>query len=119
MKKMLIVLSLSFFLIGCDNAKNTNKEIDLSSLNPWNVEDVNIPACTEVMNGMLTKDVFSQIDVNRVKLNHYINGQMVEENLADIVDLDGAVQTRNIITLPPYKGDEIKHILIVEFFQDA
>ena len=111
MKKLLL---LSFLLVGCET---NNTFIDLSWL--FNTQECTEEQCAdqcEDVNGYLT-DLADQIDVNTVKLNHYINEIKVNENYAELITVDGKVSTKNHIDLPPYIGEPMKHTLIIEFTQ--
>jgi len=103
---------LAFLLVGCDN-----NPIDLSWLFDTKpcTEEQCIDKCDDV-DGYLT-DLTGQIDVNTVKLNHYINEIKVNENYAELITVDGKVSTKNHIDLPPYIGEPMKHTLIIEFTQ--
>ena len=119
MKKILLI-SVFLMLTGCSDTDNSF--IDLSFLWPEAPQCQPCPQCqacpdcNDSIDGYIT-DIADQIDVNSVKLNHYINQVKVEENFAELIGLDGHITTKNHITLPEYLGQPIKHILIIEFTQ--
>ena len=120
MKKILWIIALALFLVGCNNDK-----IDTTFLcEEKNATIIYEPAikcepvqCEETIYGHLTNEWLERIDSSNVKLNHYINDVEVEENLADIIDINGQLATSNPITIPEYVGEPMKHILIIEFWQ--
>ena len=105
---------LAFLLVGCNT---DNSLIDLNWLSPPQecTQEQCVDKCDDV-NGYLT-DLADQIDVNSVKLNHYVNEIKINENYAELIDINGSVSTKNHIDLPPYIGEPMKHTLIIEFTQ--
>lgn len=120
MKNIIIMLLTSLILIGCNEpVHNDNSLIDLSWLFSATVEPEPCPVCPaqeETIYGQIS-DITDKIDANRVTLNHYVNEVQIEENLADIFDINGSIVTQNAITMPAYTGEEMKHVLIVRFYQ--
>lgn len=121
MKKILILIPAMFLFVGCDWFSVSNDTIDTGFINP----QTECPTCPEPepcssdndrIYGQLS-DITSQIDVSNVRLNHYVDEEKIEENLADIFDINGSIVTQNVITMPPYAGQRIKHIIVVEFYQ--
>ena len=113
---MIKYVILAFLLVGCNT---DNSVVNLDWLYPKEKAE-----CTEIecknlyadVDGYLT-DIVVQIDTSTVKLNHYVNEVLVDENYAEVIDIDGHVATKNHIDLPPYVGTPMKHTLIVEFMQ--
>ncbi len=111
---MMKYILLAFLLVGCDT---DNSIINLDWLYP--VQECTKEQCIEDysdVDGYLT-EITSQIDVNTVKLNHYVNEIKVNENFAELIDINGSISTKNHIDLPPYIGEPMKHTLIIEFTQ--
>ncbi len=100
---------LAFLLVGCST---DTSPIDLS----WLYTQQECTCEEPSVDGYLT-DLVDQIDVNTVKLNHYVDEVKIEENYAELIDINGSVSTKNHIELPPYIGTPMKHTLIVEFIQ--
>ena len=113
---MIKYIILALLLVGCDT---DNSPVNLDWLYPKEKAE-----CTEIecknlyadVDGYLT-DIVAQIDTSTVKLNHYVNEVKIEENYAELIDIDGHVATKNNIDLVPYEGTPIKHTLIIEFTQ--
>jgi len=123
MKKILLIIALALFLGGCSDEKidteflceEKNTTIIIEAPNP--IPYCQPVPCEETIYGHLTDEWLSRIDANNVKLNHYINDELTETNIADIVDLNGTLATTNPITIPEYIGEPMKHVLIIEFWQ--
>lgn len=123
MKHFILLLSTLFILTGCNDTPISNDKIDLEFLTP---EPVTIVEQVEVLMpcdfetelvGRLTNGWVERIDSNTVKLNHYVNGDLMEENYATVTDFNGTPATSNPLTLPVSDGTPITHVLVVEFTQ--
>jgi len=122
--KTIVIALATFALLGCADEKvDTNflckecpEPIICETVEPLPCEPV---ACEETIYGNLTNEWMERIDTSSIKLNHYINEVEVEENLADVIDVDGngTLGTSNPITVPEYVGEPMKHTLIIEFWQ--
>ena len=113
MKRLLLITAL--LLGGCDT---DNTFIDLSFIYPDcpACPAVDCPECNDSVDGYLT-ELTDRIDVNSVKLNHYVDEVKIDENYAELIDIDGRVATKNHINLPKYTGTPMRHVLIIEFIQ--
>ena len=62
--------------------------------------------------------ITERIDTSNIVLNHYIDGQLIDSNFADVFTAeDGHEYTVNNIVMPEYKGEPMRHVLIIEFYQ--
>ena len=120
MKKVIISIVMLIVLWGC--SEPSQEPIDTKFLCEQTIIPVPVVEpvdCEQTIFGNLTNEWMERIDTSNVTLNHYINDELFEDNLADIVVLDdnGTLGTSNPITIPEYVGQPMKHILIVEFWQ--
>jgi len=123
MKNILATIVMALALTGCHDVDNSNVDLSWLFPEPQIVEvPVEVPCeetecdCNKTINGLIT-DITDKLDTNSIKMNHYIDKVKVEENMAEVVDIDGDIVTKNMITLPVYEGHPIKHTLIIEFYQ--
>lgn len=119
-KIKIVLLASMLFFSGCDTGSN---KIDTEFLQPTVEVIVEVPIeptieqCEIMVSGNLANIWMDRIDLSNVKLNHYVNGVQIEDNLADIVDINGTLGTSNPITIPAYIGTPMTHVLVVEFMQ--
>ena len=119
MKHLLITFIAVFALTGCGNDGGF---IDLGFLGIGGEEPPPATECPapetpqEVIYAQLN-DLSDRIDVNSVNVNHYVNAVSIEESNAELFDSNGSLITQNVITLPEYIGEPMRHVLVVEFYQ--
>jgi hypothetical protein len=131
MKKFLsflLVLGTVFTLSGCDDGEGSisGSPIDLSWICPAPQKEIvyvekECPECNvseeQLFDGII-KDITDKIDVNSIKMNHYVDEVLYEENYAEPFDYNGHIATKNMITLPAMtNGVHRKHVLVIEFEQ--
>ena len=114
MKKIFTVLGLTL-LVGCGTGIS-NDPIKVPTECPECPEPQACPAPGETIFAGF-EDFTDRIDLNNIKLNHYVDGEQFEENFADVATIDGKIMTKNAVTLPDFNGQTIKHIIVVEFYQ--
>ena len=126
--RLLFLIPVTFLFLGCESGEISQEIIDTSFLcpdipeqpAPFTKDDCPVceecPEQTTTLDGIIM-DVMDQIDISNVKMNHYIDSELYEENLAEIVSVDERLNTKNQITLPEYSGKPMKHVLVVEFTQ--
>ena len=117
MLNVIIPIIAVFIATGCLNDK-----VDTGFLNECPAPTIcetcpECPPCDETIYGQLEDGWVEKIEEGSIKLNHYIDEVMLEENYAEIFDRNGTLISRNPLTLPAYEGQKIKHTLIVEFWQ--
>ena len=114
MKKTILSVVAVMLLSGCENGS----PIDLSFLFPQDPpNDLCVPVpCEDSFSGMI-QEVSDRIDTNTVKMEHYVDEILLDENVATLEIRDGKVSTVNNIIIPSYKGIPMRHILVVEFMQ--
>lgn len=116
MKTIFLITTMLMFA-GCSNDTIDTKFLAEECPAPIVCEVIDPLPCEQTIYGHLTDEWMERIDTSSVRLNHYIDEVQVEENLADVVDMNGQLATSNPITIPEYIGQDMKHILIVEFWQ--
>lgn len=120
MKKIIVGFALMLAMAGCDIG---NEKIDTAFLQepcpvcPEVVVPDPIVSCDETVYGQLRNELVGQIDTNNVKMNHYVDGVMIDESYAELFDDNGSLATQNPILLPAYSGTDLRHVLVVEFTQ--
>jgi|GEM_PF-6371999 len=66
----------------------------------------------------IIQDILQDIDVENIKMNHYVDGELIDTNYAELLyDVNNKPYTKNNIIMPPYKGEPMKHVLVIEFMQ--
>lgn len=118
MKHLFILPAL--LLIGCNNTDKIDTSFrDDPKECPAPVIPEPCPVCPEPeksINGFID-DITDYIDVNNVKMEHYVDEVKIDDNIATLYDINGSVATKNKIIMPPYIGKPMRHVLIVEFYQ--
>ncbi len=107
---------MALLLSGCDIG--TNDKVDTEFLCP------DCPVCPPVVvcddndsiHGYLT-ELEGKVDVSTVKMNHYVDQVLLDENMAELIEIDGEAATKNKINFPAYPGTPLKHTLVIEFMQ--
>jgi len=66
----------------------------------------------------IMQDILEDIDTQNIKMNHYVDGELIDTNYAELLyDIHNKPYTKNNIIMPPYKGEPMKHVLVIEFTQ--
>ena len=74
------------------------------------------PDLTRTMYGYLDDDIMDRIKVDEVYMKHYIIGELAEEAFAEVIEVNGSMQTKSNINLNPVT-ELTRHVLVIEFSQ--
>jgi len=125
MNRIKVYLLCLLIFTGCQNPFKVNqRSVNLSFIEKDECQECQecevceeCPSDTKDSLDASLWDITDRIDTSDVILNHYIDGDKFEENIADVIEVNNKIGTKNIITLPPYDGKVIEHTIIVQFKQ--